>query len=533
MHRKAGELEPARKLFEQALTYYPAFDHALVGLARTLIALNRPAEAVPHLRAALKQNPENEVACVSARAGLPGAGNTAEQEKALAEFNRVRSLARSAPPRCRSQSAMSRRRRSTSSRRNDRYDGRGSGPAGSTAERLDVSYVRARVASPRSLTVLAIAPARASDDVTFTDVTKASGITFSHVSSPDKKYILESMSGGVALFDFDNDRLLDVYFVNSPTVASAGDPRSARSELWRNRGDGTFVDVTDKAGVGYPGWGMGAVAADFDNDGWNDLYVTCYGPNHLYRNNGDGTFSDVTEKAGVGDRRWSTGAAFADYDGDGWLDLFVANYADLRLERAARVRQREVLRVPRDPCPMRPARPARLRRLALSQQRRRHVRGGLRRRRAWRIPTGVSAWASSGAISTATDIRICSSPTMRARIFSTRIPATARSPTWPCRRDRAQRGRERAGLHGRRRRGLRPFGRLERPRHELLGRVQRTLSAGQGLPVHRCLLRLADRESQHPARRLGNALPRLRQRRLARSVWSSTAMSTRRWSGPG
>ena len=146
-----------------------------------------------------------------------------------------------------------------------------------------------------------MAPARAADTVTFTDVTKASGITFSHVSSPDKKYILESMSGGVALFDFDNDGLLDVYLVNSPTVASAGDARSARSELWRNRGDGTFADVTDKAGVGYPGWGMGAVAADFDNDGWNDLYVTCYGPNHLYRNNGDGTFTDVTAKAGVGD----------------------------------------------------------------------------------------------------------------------------------------------------------------------------------------------------------------------------------------
>ena len=184
-----------------------------------------------------------------------------------------------------------------------------------------------------ALTVcLAMVPARAADTVTFTDVTRASGITFLHVSSPDKRYILESMSGGVAIFDFDNDRLPDVYLVNAPTVASAKDPRSARSELWRNRGDGTFADVTDKAGVGYPGWGMGAVAADFDNDGWTDLYVTCYGANHLYRNNGDGTFTDVTAKAGVGDPRWSTGAAFADYDRDGWLDLFVANYADVRLD---------------------------------------------------------------------------------------------------------------------------------------------------------------------------------------------------------
>ena len=94
MHRKAGELEPARKLFEQALTHYPAFDHALVGLARTLIALDRPAEAVPHLRAALKQNPENEVAWYQLAQAYRGAGNAAEQEKALAEFNRVRTLAR-------------------------------------------------------------------------------------------------------------------------------------------------------------------------------------------------------------------------------------------------------------------------------------------------------------------------------------------------------------------------------------------------------------------------------------------------------
>jgi enediyne biosynthesis protein E4 len=181
-------------------------------------------------------------------------------------------------------------------------------------------------------TLISFVPTRALDPVTFTDVTKESRITFSHVWSTDKKYILESMSGGVALFDFDNDGLLDVYLVNSPTVATAGDLRSARSELWRNQGDGTFIDVTDKAGVGYPGWGMGAVAADFDNDGWDDLYVTCYGPNKLYRNNRDGTFSDVTAKAGVGDPRWSTGAAFADYDGDGWLDLFVANYVDVRLD---------------------------------------------------------------------------------------------------------------------------------------------------------------------------------------------------------
>ena len=93
----------------------------------------------------------------------------------------------------------------------------------------------------------------ASENVTFTDVIKESKITFSHVWSPDKKYIVESMSGGVALLDFDKDGLLDIYFVNSPTVETASNPKTARSELWRNRGDGTYIDVTDKAGVGYPG----------------------------------------------------------------------------------------------------------------------------------------------------------------------------------------------------------------------------------------------------------------------------------------
>ncbi len=168
--------------------------------------------------------------------------------------------------------------------------------------------------------------------VQLVDVTAQTKITSKHSSAPEKKYIVESMSGGVALFDYDNDGLLDIYLVNSLTIATAGNPKSSRSELWHNNGDGTFTDVTDKAGVGFPGWGMGVCVGDFNNDGWEDLYVTCLGPNHLYKNNGDGTFTDVTEKAGVGDARWSTGAAFADYDNDGWLDLFVANYVDFKLD---------------------------------------------------------------------------------------------------------------------------------------------------------------------------------------------------------
>lgn len=170
------------------------------------------------------------------------------------------------------------------------------------------------------------------DGVRFTDVTRTSGVTFVHVSDPEKKYIVESMSGGVALLDYNNDGWLDIYFVNSLTVERAIKGETAPSALYRNNGDGTFTDVTNHAGVGHPGWGMGACAGDYDNDGWVDLYVTVFGRNVLYRNNGNGTFSNVTDKAGVGDGRWSTGCAFGDYDNDGWLDLFVANYVDFSLK---------------------------------------------------------------------------------------------------------------------------------------------------------------------------------------------------------
>ena len=164
--------------------------------------------------------------------------------------------------------------------------------------------------------------------VQFTDITEKAGITFTHVSSPEKKYIVESMSGGVALFDYDNDGYLDIYLVNSLTVDLVKSKQKTRSALYHNNGDGTFTDVTDKAGVGDIGWGMGVAIGDYDNDGFDDIYVTCLGPNHLLRNNGNGTFTDVTQKAGVGDPRWSTGAAFVDYDNDGKLDLFVSNYVD-------------------------------------------------------------------------------------------------------------------------------------------------------------------------------------------------------------
>ena len=163
------------------------------------------------------------------------------------------------------------------------------------------------------------------------DITREAGITFQHHAAPEKKYIVESMSGGVALFDFDNDGLIDIYFVDSLTVDTAKDPGAARSTLYRNRGKAQFEDVTDKAGVGHPGWGMGVCTADFDGDGWEDMYVTALGGNKLYRNNHDATFADVTERARVGMGGWSTGCGFADYDRDGDLDLFVSRYVKVDL----------------------------------------------------------------------------------------------------------------------------------------------------------------------------------------------------------
>jgi len=198
--------------------------------------------------------------------------------------------------------------------------------------RRTVGGILTAFAAGLAVALSAVAAATPDGRVVFTDVTAASGITFKHLSAPEKRYIVESMSGGAALFDFDGDGRQDIYLVNSLTVATAANPAAARSELWRNHGDGRFSDVSEKAGVAFPGWGMGVCTGDFDNDGWEDLYVTCFGPNRLYRNNGDGTFTDVAPKAGVADQRWSTGAAFGDYNNDGRLDLFVANYIDFRLD---------------------------------------------------------------------------------------------------------------------------------------------------------------------------------------------------------
>jgi hypothetical protein len=166
----------------------------------------------------------------------------------------------------------------------------------------------------------------------FTDVTDQTGITFVQTSSPEKKYIVESMSGGVALFDYDNDGWLDIYFVNSCNVSNYTDPKCGRSALYHNDHNMKFTDVTEKSGLAYPGWGMGVCAADIDGDGFADLYVTGMGGNKLYRNRGDGTFEDITKKAGVEGGGWSTGCGFADFDHDGDLDLFVSRYVKLDLK---------------------------------------------------------------------------------------------------------------------------------------------------------------------------------------------------------
>jgi len=170
--------------------------------------------------------------------------------------------------------------------------------------------------------------------ISFADVTRAAGIDF-HLTcgGAEKRYIMESMCGGIAVFDYDNDGWMDIFLVNGSTLEDLRAHKCHPSKLYRNNHDGTFTDVTAKAGLSHCGWGFGVAVGDFDNDGWEDLYITYLDGAVLYHNNGDGTFSDVTAKAGVGNPgRWGTSAAFGDYDNDGFLDLYVANYVDLDLE---------------------------------------------------------------------------------------------------------------------------------------------------------------------------------------------------------
>jgi len=165
--------------------------------------------------------------------------------------------------------------------------------------------------------------------VIFSDITHSAGLDkFHHVSGTrEKTTILETPASGLALLDYDNDGWLDIYLLNGSTVAALNGKQAApRAMLFHNNHDGTFTDVTDKAGVANEGWGFGVAVGDFDNDGWPDIYVSNFGKNRLYRNNHDGTFTDVAERAGVALGGWSTGATWGDYDRDGRLDLFVPGY---------------------------------------------------------------------------------------------------------------------------------------------------------------------------------------------------------------
>ena len=175
-----------------------------------------------------------------------------------------------------------------------------------------------------------IVPCHAQMAVQFVDVTTEAGITFKHINgASDRKFYLETMGSGAAFLDYDNDGNLDLYIVNGAPLPGFETTDPSTNLLYQNNGDGTFTDVTAAAGVGDTSYGMGCVAADYDNDGDSDLYVTNFGKNLLYRNNGDGTFTNATSHAGVDDGdKWSSSCAFVDYDHDGNLDLYVVNYLD-------------------------------------------------------------------------------------------------------------------------------------------------------------------------------------------------------------
>ena len=147
------------------------------------------------------------------------------------------------------------------------------------------------------------------------------------MGTPEKHFIIETVGSGVGLLDYDNDGWLDIYMVSGSTFeAEAGKAPAPHAALFHNNHDGTFTNVAEQAGVTNERWGFGVAVADYDNDGWPDIFVSNYGKNRLYHNNHNGTFTDVAEKAGVTLGNWSTSATWGDYDGDGRLDLFVPGY---------------------------------------------------------------------------------------------------------------------------------------------------------------------------------------------------------------
>jgi hypothetical protein len=166
----------------------------------------------------------------------------------------------------------------------------------------------------------------------FVETARESGLDFVHVhGGSGERYMVETMGAGGGFLDFDNDGWLDVYLIQSGPLPGYADPTALPNRLFRNRGDGSFEDVTAQSGAGDTGYGMGVCFGDVDNDGFVDIHVTNFGPDRLLRNDGDGSFSDVTAQAGIDNPDWGASCAFADYDRDGCLDLYVANYVDFQL----------------------------------------------------------------------------------------------------------------------------------------------------------------------------------------------------------
>ncbi len=183
-----------------------------------------------------------------------------------------------------------------------------------------------------SLACLFFAAVAAQPRANFVDVTADAGIRFEHHSgATGKKYLPETLGSGGLFIDVDADGWLDILFVNSTDLPSTPAAHTSAA-LYRNAGNGTFTDITERSGLDVPLYGIGGTAADYDNDGHTDIYLTALGRNRLLRGRGDGTFADVTAEAGVGDERFSTSALWFDYDNDGALDLFVANYVDWSID---------------------------------------------------------------------------------------------------------------------------------------------------------------------------------------------------------
>src|SRR6516225_5739373 len=225
----------------------------------------------------------------------------------------------------------------------------GTVPLGSTRRRFLEFISRSAMVLPLERLISFLAPfariedtpaqaAKVSLGVNFVNVAKESGLKAGTVFGGEhkNKYLLETTGCGVAFYDYDNDGWLDIFLVNGTRLEGFPPDQAPTNRLFKNNRDGTFSDVTTKAGLIHSGWGQGVCIGDYDNDGYEDLFVAYFGKNVLYHNNGDGTFTDVTEKAGVAGsgKRWNSGCAFVDYDRDGKLDLFVANYIDLDLATA-------------------------------------------------------------------------------------------------------------------------------------------------------------------------------------------------------